>query len=336
MTQRPSAPDRLLQAHRDAREQVTSDRIIQRDVMPNARSSGTRAMRGGGSSNYRGVETCCAESNDFPNQPATVGPASRTGRGVVDHMTGIILFIFTTLISDAARSDDSFEQRRDRRMEACIDIPEDEYSTGLLFNPPGYKTFFHRAECLQKLAIDEHDPELCRHVHERKSWLFDGSAISPDACRVRVSEELEDDQKNLEQFLQVDPYRITSIVLRKNGNGKDYDLLLDTEGLYSGSYVFSLSARSRSKTVVLLDTSYRLGPKTGTLHLFLRAADLERKLGTGWMTKAWRMRGELALMRDAQNRFWYDRIPRNVAADVSEFPIVFDELAPWSPEPVGR
>jgi hypothetical protein len=251
-------------------------------------------------------------------------------------MTGIILFILATLLSDAARSDDPFEQRRDRRLEACMNIPEDEYSTGLLFNLPGYKTLFHRAECLQKLAIDEHDPELCRHVRERKSWFFDGSAISPDACRARVSEKLEDDQKNLEQFLQVGAYRITSIVIRRNGNGKDYDVLLDTGGLYSGSYVFSLSARRSSNTVSLLDSSYRLGPKTGTLHLFLRAADLEKKLGTGWMTKAWRMRGELAFMRDSQNRFWYDRIPRDAAADFSEFSIVFDELAPLSPEPVGR
>ena len=251
-------------------------------------------------------------------------------------MTRIILFILATLISDAARSDDPFEQRRERRLGACMIIAEDEYSTGLLFNPPGYKTFFHRAECLQNLAIDEHDPELCRHVRERKSWFFDGSAISPDVCRARISEKLEDDQKNLEQFLKVGPYKITSIVIRRNGNGKDYDVLLDAEGLYAGRYVFSLSTRRRSDTVSLLDASYWLGSKTGTLHLLLRAADLEGKLGTGWMTKAWTMRGEFALMHDAQNRFWYCRIPRDAAEDVSEFSIVFEDLAPWSPEPVDR
>jgi hypothetical protein len=251
-------------------------------------------------------------------------------------MTGIILFVLATLASSAARSDDLFEQRRDRRLEACMIIAEDDYSTGLLFNPPGHKTFFHRAECLQNLAIDEHDPELCRHVRERKSWFFDGSAISPDVCRARVSERLEDDQKNLERFLKVGPYKITSIVIRRNGNGRDYDVLLDAEGLYAGRYVFSLSARRASNVVSLLDASYRLGPRTGTLHLLLRAGDLEGKLGTGWMKKAWTMRGELALMRDTQNRFWYGRIPRDAAADVSEFPIVFEELAPWSPESVGR
>ncbi len=250
-------------------------------------------------------------------------------------MTRLLLFILLVPIADYARTDDPLEQQRLQRLEACMSIPAHEYSTGLLFNPPGYKTYYHRAECLQKLAIDEHDPELCLAVRERKSFFFDGSAVSPAACRASVSERLEEDRRDLEQFLGTTPYRISSLVVRRNGNGKDYDVLLGTAGAYAGRYRFTLSARTPTGEIPVLASSHYLSTNN-TLQLFLPAAELEMALGAGWLTQEWRMRGELSLMRDAQNRFWYDRIPRNAASDASEFTIAFDQLAPWVPEPVTR
>lgn len=248
-------------------------------------------------------------------------------------MTRLVLFVLVMLIADHARPDDPFEQRRLERLQTCMSIPAHEFRTAMLFNPAGYRTSYNRSVCLQQLAIDEHDPELCLGVRERKSWLFDGSSISPGACGARVSEVLTADRKALARFLETRPYKIASIILRRNGNGKDYDVVLDTAGGYHGRYVFTLSARTPSNEVTILDTSHHLGPSTGTLRLLLRAADLERELAAGWTTKEWRIQGELSLERDAQNRFWHDRIPPDAASDSSEFTIVFDRLAPWVPEP---
>lgn len=75
---------------------------------------------------------------------------------------------------------------------------------------------------------------------------------------------------------------------------------------------------------------------TTTLELFLDASGLKKKLGMGWTTQEWQMRGELSLKRGEQNRFWYDRIPENAASDFSEFTIAFDELPPWMPMPVAH
>jgi hypothetical protein len=239
------------------------------------------------------------------------------------------------LIANHARPDEPFEQRRVQRLQACMSIPAHEFRTAMLFNPAGYRTSYNRSVCLQQLAIDEHDAELCLRVRERKSWFFDGSSISPDACKARVGEVVAADRKALAQFLETVPYRIDSIVVRRNGNGKDYDVLLNTAGVYHGRYVFTLSARRAPKSISILDSSHYLGPTTGRLQLLLRATDLEGELGADWATKEWRMRGELSLLRDEQNRFWYDRIPGDAVTDSSEFTISFDKLAPWVPEPVG-
>lgn len=102
-------------------------------------------------------------------------------RGNPELMTRAILLILVMLVAECARPDDYFEQQRVFRLEKCMSIPAHEYTTGMLFNPPGYKTYYKRALCLQRLAIDEHDPELCVGVRERKAFFFDGSAISSDS-----------------------------------------------------------------------------------------------------------------------------------------------------------
>ena len=213
-----------------------------------------------------------------------------------------------------------------------MNIPEHEYSTGLLFNPVGYKTYFHRSECIQRLAIDERDLALCDQARERKSWFFDGSAISPGACRMAVDMKLDEERAELEQFLQAQPYRIESVTIRRNGNGKDYDVLLDASGDYAARYSFSLGVRTATGLDEIFEDSSYYSSSTGTRHLLLRAGDLEKRLGPGWRTKEWELVGTFSLVRDAGNRFWYDQVAADAASHSSEFTLAFDKLPPWRPE----
>lgn len=247
-------------------------------------------------------------------------------------MSRLKVLVLAIAAFDPVWSGDAFEEIRERRLAECMNIPEHEYSTGLLFNPPGYKTYFHRSECIQRLAIDERDLALCDQAMERKSWFFDGSAISPGSCRTAVDRKLDEERAELEQFLRSEPYRIESATIRRNGNGRDYDVLLDASGDYAARYSFSLGIRRATRLDAIFEDSSYYSSSTGTRHLLLRAADLEKRLGSGWRTKEWRLVATLTLVRDGGNRFWYDGIPADAVTHSSEFTLTFDKLPPWTPE----
>src|SRR3546814_5842882 len=80
-------------------------------------------------------------------------------------------------------------------VERCRRMDPADYVTGLLFNPPGMKTYFKRSSCLQAIAVDYRDASLCEEVRERKSLFFDGSAISRASCERRVEEGARSDPK---------------------------------------------------------------------------------------------------------------------------------------------
>src|SRR3546814_7565711 len=67
-------------------------------------------------------------------------------------------------------------------VERCRRMDPADYVTGLLFNPPGMKTYFKRSSCLQAIAVDYRDASLCEEVRERKSRFFDGSVNSRASC----------------------------------------------------------------------------------------------------------------------------------------------------------
>src|SRR3546814_11460888 len=62
-------------------------------------------------------------------------------------------------------------------VERCRRMDPADYVTGLLFNPPGMKTYFQRSSSLQAIAGDYRDASLCEVGRKRNSMLFAGTAI---------------------------------------------------------------------------------------------------------------------------------------------------------------
>src|SRR3546814_12431633 len=60
-------------------------------------------------------------------------------------------------------------------VERCRRMDPADYVTGLLFNPPGMKTYFKRSSCLQAIAVDYRDASLCEEVRDRKSTRLNSS-----------------------------------------------------------------------------------------------------------------------------------------------------------------
>jgi hypothetical protein len=75
------------------------------------------------------------------------------------------------------------EARRDP--ELCYRIALDAHSMAAL-NPPGNQVSLVRSNCLFGVALQRRDPALCNEVHPINTWLLDGSANNPEACRAAV------------------------------------------------------------------------------------------------------------------------------------------------------
>lgn len=230
---------------------------------------------------------------------------------------------------------ESFADRKQQSIERCQAIDEKAYSTGMIFNPKGQETMFERSRCFHELAVEERDPLLCGKVVERKSWFFDGSAISQVRCRNLVAQKVERDTRQAasKDFSQL--RRLRSAVFARNGNGKDFNFELNTEGSMSGAYRLALlfSPAGGGQTVSITDETNRFGGSDSRKIFLLRRALLRQKLGDTFEQKEWTATVTLQLAKTQYNRFYYDAIPAAFRSSRLETRLHFADLPSWKPEP---
>ncbi len=63
----------------------------------------------------------------------------------------------------------SYDEQRLAAVAACEAIDPRDYQSGLLFNPDGYRSYFVRSECFQRVAREFRDSSLCEQVRQRRS-----------------------------------------------------------------------------------------------------------------------------------------------------------------------
>jgi hypothetical protein len=239
---------------------------------------------------------------------------------------GVLLAAVVNL-ETTARSD-QFEERKRERVEACRAIPEDDYSTALIFNPPGQSTMFHRAACLQQVAHDERDADLCGEVKERKSWFFDGSGISDQSCRELVAERIEQDRQEAASKDIRSIHRVDSVEFYKNGNERDFDAVVTTKGSFPGAYLLNISVTSAQsrKSISIHKRSYSYGSPNVPRYIWLERGQLEEALGAGFQHRELLISVTLQLEKTDYNRFYYDLIPAvDRSSDIKE-KVRFDRL----------
>lgn len=229
-----------------------------------------------------------------------------------------------------------FSARKAVRLARCLAIPEEEYRTGLIFNPRGYATLFRRSGCLQKLALDERDPLLCDQVRERRSWIFDGSGTSPENCRVLVAARIEKDEQEaaVKDFETI--HRLVSIRFARNGNGRDFDLTVVTEGSFAGSCELEVAPASPGlgDPVWIHKNVYRYGATNEPRHIWLDRGALAAALGADFETREFAALAMLRIAEEKHRRFLYQRIPAAFRSSRLKATIRFADLPPWQPEVV--
>lgn len=116
----------------------------------------------------------------------------------------------------------------------CESIKPGASRSGLIFNPSGKQIYFERSRCFLGVAVESRDARLCERVIERESWFFDGSGISPEACREAVRERIGEDRREAETITDV--HQLVSASLGSSSNQRDFTLQLVTAGSHPGTY----------------------------------------------------------------------------------------------------
>jgi len=130
------------------------------------------------------------------------------------------------------------EENQQAGFEACQQISSTDYETGLWLNPEGYRSYYKRSACMQRLAIEFRDPSLCDEVRRRLALFSSSWGYSRRNCRSLVAEKLDRDRSGLEElrnnYLNL-PMTAISVTLEPNGNGRDFDIIPRfSEGLPQG------------------------------------------------------------------------------------------------------
>lgn len=176
----------------------------------------------------------------------------------------------------------------------CQRMDPDASATGLLFNRPGSRTLYKRSSCLQRMAVRYRDAALCEEVRERRSLLFDGSAISRAACEAQVAEAIRRDP----EVVIRDIHRLAEVRYSRNGNGRDTNIDVRFSGSYAHRYRLAVSmldeAGANSRT--LQDSERNIGGSTSMLRLFIRHEQIAAAADALGAAPPYRFRLTLALV----------------------------------------
>jgi hypothetical protein len=150
--------------------------------------------------------------------------------------------------------------------------------SGLVFNPEGYRTYYERSACMQRAAIDFRERPLCNQVKRRYALFSSGWGYSRSNCRDLVDEGVAEDRAELEELRQnysAGPVRLSSVIMERNGNGRDYDFIPRFADGYEAGYQmdFYLTDESGTRHLILQHGSYLRG-SSDNIRLFLQRQQL--------------------------------------------------------------
>ena len=111
-----------------------------------------------------------------------------------------LLALLRILLSASSLFSASYDELRAAAVKNCEAIDPAQYQSGLLFNPDGYRSFYVRSECFQKIAVQFRDASLCAQVKQRHSLFSSSWGYSRAHCRELVAEGVAADRQNLEDI----------------------------------------------------------------------------------------------------------------------------------------
>lgn len=167
-------------------------------------------------------------------------------------------------IATAAAAADLLDDVAARAVARCESIAPDRGQTAMIFNPRDRQTVWERSECFQALAATLRDGRHCEFAVERESRLFDGTGVSPIACRRALDARRASDRDEAARIPS--PQRVVDASIVRNGNGRDVDLTVRTTGGYAHRYTLRAALVGPDGDLrPLLSIPQPLGPTESTL-----------------------------------------------------------------------
>lgn len=178
----------------------------------------------------------------------------------------LILILVLLLISN--------NQIESRLPGLCNSIPKKKLYTNLFFNPPGYQSYYARSECVFDLAVKQRNPKLCKYVKEHKALFLDGSHFTQKNCLLKTQERITRDKQYAKQYKGFN-HKIQKAYFTLNGNGRDFDFIIETLGTKRRSYKLTLELIDAKENLGILHSNgYSFGENNTSLNLYIRKQNL--------------------------------------------------------------
>ena len=190
--------------------------------------------------------------------------------------------VIALLINVSSGLGPSYAELRSAAVVQCQAIDPSEHQTGLLFNPEGYRSYYVRSECFQRVAIQFRDDSLCAEVRRRISLFSSSWGYSQAQCRELVAQGATADQRALDEMKRA--YTRGAVVLRdfrveRNGNGRDFDVIPSFAGDYAHGYrlTFEIVPADHGAVPILLHADGYFVDERSSLRVFIRQEDVRRR-----------------------------------------------------------
>jgi len=221
--------------------------------------------------------------------------------------------IFVVLVAASSLFGSDYVSMRSSALAQCEKIAPSEYQTGLLFNPDGYRSYYVRSECIQRVAVQFRDASLCGQVRRRYSLFSSSWGISETQCRKLVAEGITKDRAELEAMRQpfdAAPMRLQSFRVERNGNGRDYDIIPSFSGSYAHGYhlTFEILPPDSPGTPVLIHSDGYYLDANANLRIYVRQADIRQRFPAFTLNRTYEVRATLTLDVGfgGQSGYWSD------------------------------
>jgi hypothetical protein len=213
----------------------------------------------------------------------------------------LFLAAFLGLCCTAAPSfSASYDDQRSSAVKTCQAIDPAEYQSGLVFNPDGYRSYYVRSECFQRIAVRFRDETLCRQVKQRRSLFSSSWGYSSGRCRELVAEGGATDRKSLEEIKQkylAGAVRLRDFRVERNGNGRDFDIIPAFSGAYAHGHTlrFEIIHSGATGPEILLHSSGYYVDGNSNLRIFLRQDEIRKRFPDFTLNRLYLVRATIIL-----------------------------------------
>jgi hypothetical protein len=211
-----------------------------------------------------------------------------------------VILVLVCLIRCNAGLSATYREARSAAIDSCRAIDPSAYQSGLLFNPDGYRSYYVRSECFQRIAVEFRDDTLCAEVKQRHSLFSSSWGYSKAQCIKLVRAGIAADEKALTEIKQrylEGAVRLRDFRLDRNGNGRDFDIIPSFTGAYGHGYTlrFELFPSEASNDAVLVHSSGYYVDGNSNLRIFVRQEEIRQRFPDLVLGRPYTMRATLIL-----------------------------------------